>query len=249
MDIHNPKGPIRGWRELAREIGIIVIGVLIALGAGQVAETLRERHDAAEARAAIRAEIAQNLGRMTVRARSDDCVKTRLTEVGGLIDKWAGGRPPSTPVWIGRPQRFTMYTAGFAAATSGGRASLLPREEQAAYGRIYALLEVFSGAIERERSAWAQIRVLEDAPRFNAALEADLRMARQEAANDRAGIAQATREALRNSQAIGIRPDLSSWPDARAQGQGMVGVCIPMNTPRDQAIEMFYGGGPRTSEP
>jgi hypothetical protein len=35
MDVHTPKQPIQSWRELAKEIGIIVVGVLIALGAEQ----------------------------------------------------------------------------------------------------------------------------------------------------------------------------------------------------------------------
>ena len=33
MSIHIPK-PLHGWREFVGEVGIIVIGVLIALGGG-----------------------------------------------------------------------------------------------------------------------------------------------------------------------------------------------------------------------
>jgi hypothetical protein len=39
MDIHKPK-PWRGWPGFMTEIGIIVIGMLIALGAVEVVETL-----------------------------------------------------------------------------------------------------------------------------------------------------------------------------------------------------------------
>ena len=35
MHFHLPK-PLHGWREFAGEVGIIVIGVLIALGADQL---------------------------------------------------------------------------------------------------------------------------------------------------------------------------------------------------------------------
>ena len=38
MEIHTPKHPIRGWRDLLKEVGIIVLGVLIALGAEQSVE-------------------------------------------------------------------------------------------------------------------------------------------------------------------------------------------------------------------
>ena len=42
MHFHLPK-PLHGWREFAGEVGIIVIGVLIALGAEQVVENVRDR--------------------------------------------------------------------------------------------------------------------------------------------------------------------------------------------------------------
>lgn len=41
MHIHLPK-PLHGWRALIGEVGIIVIGVLIALGAEQVVTRVHE---------------------------------------------------------------------------------------------------------------------------------------------------------------------------------------------------------------
>ena len=43
MDIHKPK-PVHTWREFASEIIVIVIGISIALGAEQVVEGFRQRH-------------------------------------------------------------------------------------------------------------------------------------------------------------------------------------------------------------
>ena len=60
MDIHKPK-PWHGWREFLKEYAIIVVGVLTALGAEQIAERIHEAHTSAEARENIRAEIAANL--------------------------------------------------------------------------------------------------------------------------------------------------------------------------------------------
>ena len=59
--------PLHGWREFAGEVGIIVLGVLIALGFGQIAEALHDRWNAAEARDAIRAEVRENLSWLEVR--------------------------------------------------------------------------------------------------------------------------------------------------------------------------------------
>ena len=44
MHFHLPK-PLHGWREFAGEVGIIVLGVLIALSAEQVVEGLHMRSE------------------------------------------------------------------------------------------------------------------------------------------------------------------------------------------------------------
>jgi hypothetical protein len=60
MHFHLPK-PLHGWREFAGEVGIIVIGVLIALSA----EALVERFNEAE-------QLRQAEDRMTAEIRDDD---------------------------------------------------------------------------------------------------------------------------------------------------------------------------------
>ena len=57
MDIHKPK-PWRGWRELAKEVGTIVLGVLIAIGFEQTVEVL---HHQAQVRAMSRKLREENL--------------------------------------------------------------------------------------------------------------------------------------------------------------------------------------------
>src|SRR4051794_17507326 len=57
VHFHIPK-PLHGWRELAGEVGIIVVGVLIALGAEQVVETLHWHEKAEKADEALRTELS-----------------------------------------------------------------------------------------------------------------------------------------------------------------------------------------------
>ena len=52
--------PIHGWRAFWGEVGIIVIGVLIALGAQQLIEGRNDRTRANDAMAAIRREVADH---------------------------------------------------------------------------------------------------------------------------------------------------------------------------------------------
>ena len=49
MHVQLPK-PLHGWRAFVGEVGIIVIGVLIALGAQQIAETIHWRFETAQLR-------------------------------------------------------------------------------------------------------------------------------------------------------------------------------------------------------
>ena len=84
MDIHLPK-PIHGWRALIGEVGIIVLGVLIALGFGQLAETIHEGTIAAQARDAVRAEVRENLWWLEYRGQREPCIRQRLAQLDDLL--------------------------------------------------------------------------------------------------------------------------------------------------------------------
>ncbi len=72
MDIHKPKA-IHSWREFLKELGTIVLGILIALGLEQAVEARREHQLAAEAHEAILAEMQVDLDRVDYRMRQQAC--------------------------------------------------------------------------------------------------------------------------------------------------------------------------------
>ena len=59
MRFHLPK-PLHGWREFAGEVGIIVVGVLIALGAQQLVENWQWDQKAAQTKKILDAELHRN---------------------------------------------------------------------------------------------------------------------------------------------------------------------------------------------
>jgi hypothetical protein len=77
MHFHLPK-PLHGWRAFAGEVGIIVVGVLIALGAEQVAEGWRWHERAEEGRERLKAEIGHEFLLMQEREAVGDCVDAQL---------------------------------------------------------------------------------------------------------------------------------------------------------------------------
>ncbi len=60
MEIHAPHSPIHSWRDFFIHLATIAVGLMIALGFEDVAQSLHNRHLVAEARANLRREIAAN---------------------------------------------------------------------------------------------------------------------------------------------------------------------------------------------
>ncbi len=60
MDIHPPQEPIHTWRDLLTHLGVITVGLFIALSLEGFVEYMHHRHLVAEARANIHQEIQDN---------------------------------------------------------------------------------------------------------------------------------------------------------------------------------------------
>jgi hypothetical protein len=107
MNFHLPK-PLHGWREFAGEVGIIVIGVLIALGAQQLVENWQWRSDVRETDQRLREEIATDLSSAYERLAIDHCLQPRLAELRDQLRE-------SGPNWTGSRATFAndVYHSGF----------------------------------------------------------------------------------------------------------------------------------------
>ena len=113
MHFHLPK-PLHGWREFAGEVGIIVIGVLIALGAEQIVERVHWRDQLKDTEERIASEMGTNLGNAYERLIINDCLKGRLVE---LRDQLA----VDSPQWKGTSVKFAsgVYDDVFAPVYRG----------------------------------------------------------------------------------------------------------------------------------
>ncbi len=81
MDVHKPK-PTHGWRAFVGEVGIIVLGVLIALAAEQTAQAIEWRHKVVAAEEAMRLELAEDDGpQLYARAVMRRCVQDTLNAI------------------------------------------------------------------------------------------------------------------------------------------------------------------------
>jgi len=175
MHFHLPK-PLHGWRAFAGEVGIIVIGVLIALGAEQLVEVAHQQRQAAQAEHTIRDEIELNLGRLQSRRAIHGCVSRRIEDIQLILDGAASDANIVTPSWIGRPQYWTFLDSRWNAESQAGRAALIDAHRLSDYGVMYNRMENLLEEMDAEQSDWAKLRLLEHLRRLDgdAALQLNL---------------------------------------------------------------------------
>ena len=86
MDIHKPK-PFHNWREFLKEYGIIVLGVLTALGLEQAIESWHERQQVEETREAIDSELRQGIASTHVILDSGDCRERQFQALAAALGR------------------------------------------------------------------------------------------------------------------------------------------------------------------
>ncbi len=163
MDIHKPK-PWHSVREFLKEYVIIVVGVLTALGAEQVAETLHWRHLAERHEQELHASAQLVAANAIQRLAADNCLHPELQRVADALQKpdspWRGLAPDATgPVSGRRPPALTSPARAWIAtawdsALGDGTLSHLPPE----FVQGYALLfQTSKDIVDQQKSASVQL--------------------------------------------------------------------------------------------
>ena len=102
LDIHKPK-PWHGLRDFLKEYGIIVLGVLTALGFEQAVESLHWRHEVEIERDTLRSEVRDNLSAASFRQSEQACVDARLNQIAEVFRRHARGKPLGLQGPVARP--------------------------------------------------------------------------------------------------------------------------------------------------
>ena len=168
--------PRDGWRPFLGEVGVIILGVLIALGLGAVATEIGWQVETRSARKAIGLELGEAVGQGLERVRIYDCVEKRLDQVSEIIEQGsATGRLP--PVGdIGLPAFHTWNHGSWDSIVSAQTASHFNREELAAYVAAYEYITGLGESAAQEFDAWTRLYSLVGPGRpLSTAEAADLR--------------------------------------------------------------------------
>ena len=232
--------PAKGWRAFAGEVGVIVLGVIIALAAQEAAEAVNERREASETRATLVGEIRESLAVLELRRAAQPCIDRRLTELRGLVNDWGRTGSFETPRWVSQATWFAFDTARFDVAQAAGRLALLPGEEQYRFGLMAESLKSFRDIQRRETDAWSTLRMLQSGPEvLSASDRTAVRVALQDASTLNHFAQIAVGQTLPQAAEFGWRPDMRrvrqrmslAWKDGRFRPS----VCLPIDTPPDEA--------------
>ncbi len=229
MHFRLPK-PLHGWREFAGEVGIIVLGVMIALGADQIIEGVHERSLAQSARENVRAEAGTNVGFIRQRLKTQACIGRRLDELQGLLERSGEGPLLSQPTWVSRPPVWPFFFGRWQAATASGRNSLFSSDEQAKFAMLYAIFNRFDQQQAREQIVWSQLRALEW---WKGPLGPQGHLAFAQAVQEAKYLAWDLEYAGSFAERTGADMHLSDEPPP-AQLQS---ICLPLTTDRSDALK------------
>lgn len=160
MHFQLPK-PLHGWREFTGEVGIIVIGVLIALGAEQVVEHWSWGNRVRDAEASMTKELGQDDGpQASARILLSSCIDHQLERAQtALLDERDRGAV-FVPPPLSTPPFRTWDSQAWQAAVSSGVTNHMGTERMYAWGAPYNIIGGMDQAALRENQDWSELEAM-----------------------------------------------------------------------------------------
>jgi hypothetical protein len=152
------------WRAFLGEVGIIVLGVLVALGIGELADEFRWDARAKDTVRSVRAEWAQNGGVFEERLLVQPCLDRRLSQLKSIVrEARQSGRIPHLGE-IGRPPVRPVTSDTWKQATASEVLLHIDAKQGRLFNAGYSQAEDYASNVRLEVDMWASLRVLEGNP-------------------------------------------------------------------------------------
>ena len=179
MHFHLPK-PLHGWRAFVGEVGIIVVGVLIALAAEQAVEDWRWHDRVGRAEAAMRLELAEDDGPQAYgRLIIGPCLDSEIARIHD-----GGGNLPTSRlrevVLAYAPPYATWDSEAWKTVLGSDVGSHMGPERLVQWSSPYRIMPGLTESNARERQL--TIEIYEDLPATGNPSASDLQKLRQDAA-------------------------------------------------------------------
>lgn len=158
---HIPK-PLHGWREFAGEVGIIVLGVLIALSAEQIVEQFHWQAETRMARAALLAEAKDNLSSARSRQKQTPCVQRRLAEIAELFRDHSAGLPVRLAGPVKRPIPMGATRNAWDVSLSSQALGHMSLAERLKFADAFFNYQYWAQIQDREQDTWLTLGLLDN---------------------------------------------------------------------------------------
>jgi hypothetical protein len=160
MHVHKPKAA-HSVGELLREIGVIVIGVLLALGAEQIVDGFHWAHEVDVERQALLSEARANLSAASYRLSEQSCIDARLAEIAEVFRRRAHGEALGLKRPVGRPPLWIASTGSWDIAVSGQALGHMPQDEKLAFSNAFDTYKAFGHLRNEEDGDWRRLALLD----------------------------------------------------------------------------------------
>jgi hypothetical protein len=214
--------PLHGWREFFGEVGVIVLGVVIAIGLGQLVQIIQWRGDVGSAQASLADDISRSNRAFAFRVAAHDCIAARLAKLDEIIERVARHDPVAPIGSISDDLGNGLPNNAWETSRS---AQILPhfsREALRLYGAYFLQVGNEQLLMGREAENWGVLRVLEGDPRrLGAADIAGMRVSIKNASFENDLIAGIASDELATSKDLGIA-------SPQADPRRLADVCRPV---------------------
>jgi hypothetical protein len=227
MRFQLPK-PLHGWPEFIHEVIIVVIGVLLALAGGQLAEKAHWRSEVSKFRTALTSEIDFDIAAYQYRLKQGPCIERRLAE----LERWSAaqhsGQAEPLVGEIAYPSRIAFNTSVWN-SRSAELTAHLPERARLTYSDLYDQLANQWNFLQSERDTWLRLNGFNHSAKLGpeALIELDELIYRARMLN-RVLIADV--KWFKPAEAsLGVRPSFGSF--AENVGEPNPSLCKPIRPP------------------
>ena len=138
MHIHHLPKPLHGWRAFLGEVGIIVLGVLIALGAESAVEAVAlDIYKVDVIRASLMGELANDRARWENDIAFVGCARADVHRLQACSSRAGGDGAGPTARNIRPNGLFWMHSANWTLATGSQTLDHFPIDEQLTFAALY----------------------------------------------------------------------------------------------------------------
>jgi hypothetical protein len=225
MHVHLPK-PLHGWRAFIGEVGVIVLGVLIALSAESLVDDWRWHRQVRLAENGIKEELQTAAAMGYERLIVQPCLKARLTELTAKVLSTSGP-------WKASPAISNLYGKDFHAvgsaydapnrllatdawqnAISSGTLNHMPLDHALALAPIYSEVRLFTQLQTEEATASSRLIPLAYDGNFNSEQRANLLVALGDVDRRNSGLALVATQMTSNIRTLRLgfkKTDVEQW--------------------------------------